>query len=197
MNPPNDDPCDCEILRALEVEPDPAVADVTTAITSLSTLLPPVPASSALRAKLLATAQGPARFAPFASRLGQLIDVASDQALAMLARLQQPESWQPSPAPHIRLIHLVGGPAVAGADVGFVRVAAGTVFPNHHHRGDETVLVVQGSFVDSTGVTAMPGDRITMVAGTHHHVDAGPETDLIYAVVAWGITVEGLGPLSF
>ena len=49
----------------------------------------------------------------------------------LLASIDQPAAWQPSPAPNVQLMHLPGGPAVAAFDVGFVRVAAGTPFPPH------------------------------------------------------------------
>jgi anti-sigma factor ChrR (cupin superfamily) len=48
-------------------------------------------------------------------------------------------------------VHLVGGSATAGADVGFVRITAGTTFPPHRHLGEEHVLVLQGSYQDSDG----------------------------------------------
>ena len=99
---------------------------------------------------------------------------------------------EPALAPNVQLMHLPGGPAVAAFDVGFVRVAAGTPFPPHRHVGDEHVLVLQGSYRDSTGPTVRPGDQVHMPTGTEHHFIAAPERDLIYAVVVGGIEIGGL-----
>jgi len=167
------------------------------ALALLAVALPPVQPSMhapALRARLLLSARGPARFAPFIDRLARLIDVAADRARELLASLERPETWLPSPGPNVALVHLPGGPAVAGADVGFVRVTAGTTFPPHRHLGPEQVLVLQGSYSDSDGSSARAGDLVHMSAGSSHHFTAGPDADLIYAVVVHGVEIEGFDP---
>jgi anti-sigma factor RsiW len=169
-------------------------AEAADALSALAVALPPVRPSPGLRERLLAAAAGPGRFAPFIDRLARLIDVAADRARELLASLERPETWLPSPAPNVHLVHIFGGPAVAGADVGFVRVAAGTSFPLHRHLGDEHVLVLQGGFEDSHGTVARAGDLVDMSPDSSHHVTAGPEVDLIYAVVVGGIEIEGLDP---
>jgi quercetin dioxygenase-like cupin family protein len=191
------DSLDHALGRAAPAEPlDPqqrADADATAeALTALAVALPPPPLPVALRARLLASAAGPARFAPFIDRLARMIDVAADLARDLLASIDQPAAWQPALAPNVQLMHLPGGPAVAAFDVGFVRVAAGTPFPPHRHVGDEHVLVLQGSYRDSTGPTVRPGDQVHMPTGTEHHFIAAPERDLIYAVVVGGIEIGGL-----
>jgi len=98
------------------------------------------------------------------------------------------------PGPNVSLVHLLGGPATAGADVGFVRVDAGTTFPPHRHLGEEHVLVLQGSYQDSDGSSARAGDLVHMPAGSAHTFTAGPDTDLIYAVVVHGVEIEGIDP---
>ena len=180
----------------LERELGPRLAaEVDAAAEALSTLavaLPPVRPPPGLRERLLASARGPARFAPFIDRLARLIDVAAERARELLASLELPATWQVSPAPNVHLVHLLGGPATAGADVGFVRVAAGTMFPPHRHLGEEHVLVLQGRFEDSHGTVARAGDLVDMAADSSHHLTAGPEVDLIYAVVVRGVEIEGL-----
>ena len=167
-----------------------AIAEV---LTALAIALPTASRPPAgLRARLLASASGPARFAPFLDRFARMIDVAADAARELLARIDRPEAWSPSPAPNVLLIHLPGGPAVAGLDVGFVRVAAGTPFPLHRHIGDEHVLVLQGNYRDSTGPTVRTGDHAHMPSGSEHHYLAGPERDLIYVVVFGGIEIDGV-----
>ena len=172
------------------------LAATAEALSLLAVALPPAPPSpaSALRARLLSSARGPARFAPFIDRLARLIDVAADRARELLASLERPETWLPSLGPNVALVHLPGGPAVAGADVGFVRVSAGTTFPPHRHLGPEQVLVLQGSYNDSDGSSARAGDLVHMSAGSSHHFTAGPEADLIYAVVVHGVEIDGVDP---
>ncbi len=162
------------------------------ALAALSAALPPVLPPPSLRTRLLTSTRGPARFAPFIDRLARLIDVAADRARELLASLEHPATWLPTPGPNVHLVHLLGGPAVAGADVGFVRVAAGTQFPQHRHLGDERVLIIQGDYSDSTGITARPGDQVDMAADTSHTVIAGPGLDLIYAVVVHGVEIDGI-----
>lgn len=171
------------------------VDTIAEALTALAVALPTPPLPTALRARLLASTGGPARFAPFIDRLARMIDVAAELARDLLASIDLPSAWQPSPAPNVLLIHLPGGPAVAGLDAGFVKVAAGTPFPPHRHVGDEHVLVLQGSYRDSDGSTVRAGDQVHMPADSEHHFIAGPERDLIYAVVFGGIEIGGL-PVS-
>lgn len=163
----------------------------TEAMTSLSLALPPVAPPPGLRARLLATAVRPEhRFAPFAARFARLIDVAHERARELLTSLARPEVWQGF-LPGVELVHLEGGPAVAGADVGFVRVAAGAVFPEHRHLGEERVIVLQGAYIDSDGAVVRAGDTLTLPAGSSHSFVAAPGPDLIYAVVVGGVEFPG------
>lgn len=180
---------DMPLWAADDLAPD-ALAE---AFTALSLALPPVSAGPDLRARLLAGAAAPERrFAPFIARLARLIDVAHDRARDLLADLARPEIWQPF-LPGVDLVHLAGGPATAGADVGFVRVKAGHTFPLHHHRGDERVLVLQGGFTDSAGALVSAGDLVHQGGGTSHSLTALPDgPDLIYAVVVFGVDIPGV-----
>lgn len=162
------------------------------ALTALSLALPPRRPPPALRDRLLASARGPARFAPFIDRVARFIDVASDKARELLASLEFPATWLPSPGPNIHLVHLVGGPACAAADVGFVRVAAGTTFPMHRHLGDEHVLVLQGGYLDTDGSRFRAGDTAFKPEGSSHEFTADPDQDLIYVTVFHGVEVPGI-----
>ncbi len=197
------DPDDRAIDHALGVPPAPGQAPLepqqraeadamAEALTALAVALPAVDPPPSLRSRLLARASGPDRFAPFTDRLARMIDVAAEAARALLASIDRPDVWQPSPAPNVKLVHLTGGPAVAGLDIGFVRVAAGTRFPPHRHIGDEHVLVLQGSYRDSTGPTVRAGEMASMSDDTTHDLTAGPERDLIYAVVFGAIEIGGV-----
>lgn len=181
---------------ARDLGPDAlAVAETEAAevLSSLALALPPARLPPGLRDRLLASARGPARFAPFIDRLTRMVDLAGERVQALLASLAHPATWQPTPGPNVHLVHFDGGPACAAADAGFVRVAAGTVFPPHRHLGEETVLVLQGSYSDSGGAVVRAGDTVKMPQDSRHHFTAGPDEDLIYAVVVFGgIEIDGI-----
>lgn len=162
------------------------------ALAALSLTLPPQRPAPTLRERLLASARGPARFAPFIDRVARFIDVAADRARELLASLELPNTWLPTPGANVHLVHLVGGPAYATADVGFVRVAAGTTFPMHRHLGDEHVLVLQGGYLDDSGHRFRAGDVAFQPEGSSHEFTADPDQDLIYVTVFHGVEVPGM-----
>lgn len=174
-----------------DMSPETPVADP---LTALSLALPPVAPATDLRARLLATAARPEhRWAPFTARLARMIDVAHERARELLAAIVRADVWH-RVVPGVELLHLQGGPAVAGADVGFVRVAPGEAFPEHRHLGVERVLILQGGYVDNLGQTARAGDFVELPPGSSHGFVALPGADLIYAVVADGLEFPGLDP---
>lgn len=137
-------------------------------LTQLSEGLEPIAPPSGARAKLLDSVTTQGRFARFAEAAAKLLDLGVDQANALLDRLHDLSLFE-NELPGISFYWCEGGPAVANAVRGFVRVAAGTNFPEHEHIGDEIVLVLQGSFVDTTrGITFHAGDSDIMKAGTSH-----------------------------
>jgi quercetin dioxygenase-like cupin family protein len=168
---------------------------------ALSALVPPAKGPpQLLRERLLATVARPRlRYAPLFGKLSELFDL-DDTALAELfERAATPEAWTASQIPGTRLMHLQGGPRVAGADNGLVRLAAGTRFPSHRHLGHERVLVLDGGYRDEQdGRLYLPGDWHEMQAGTSHAYAALAERELLLAVslVAGGVEVEGFGTLS-
>jgi len=169
---------------------DPTLGDPTW--DALSLALDELEPPSALRARLLASVDRPAqRFAPFIDRLAAMIDVGVERAQSFLQSIADPSSWTPL-LPGVELMHLEGGASLAGADVGFVRVAPGVRFPFHHHRGDERVLVLAGQLGDDKGVCAEAGAELFQGPGTSHSVLSTGDSPLIYAVVVYGVEIPGL-----
>jgi anti-sigma factor ChrR (cupin superfamily) len=147
--------------------------------------LPPVAPPRALRDRIFAVVDGASRFETLVGRVAGMLDLARDRARELLAFIDDAARWVPGPASS-RLIHLEGGPAVAGANCGFVRLAAGAAFPHHRHLGEEHVLVLQGGFEDSDGATLHRGDEAFKTAGSEHAFTALPGVDLVYLVVLGG-----------
>jgi len=150
-------------------------------------------APDSLRARLMASVDDPAlRFAPFIDRLAAMIDVGKERAQVLLGRLADPSLWELPIGPEIEFMHLDGGPAVATADVGFVRLAPGVRFPFHRHIGAERVLILEGQLEDSDGSTAQAGDALFMGPESSHSFVATGDTPLTYAVVVDGVDIPGV-----
>jgi quercetin dioxygenase-like cupin family protein len=167
---------------------------------ALSALVPPVKAPpQLLRERLLATVARPClRYAPLFGKLSELFDLDDTALAALCERAAAPTAWSASPIVGMRLMHLQGGPRVAGADNGLVRLAAGTRFPRHRHLGLERVLVMEGGYRDEQdGRLYLPGDWHEMQPGTSHAYTALPDHQLLIAVsVQGGVDIDGFGTLS-
>jgi len=158
-----------------------------------------MPAPAALRARLMASVARPElRFAPLYGPLSELFDLGDDALRALFLRAAAPGAWAAAPVPDTWLFHLEGGPRVAGADNGLVKLKAGARFPRHAHLGAERVLVLDGSYRDEpSGRLYQAGDLHEMPEGSAHAYVASAERDLLLAVsLVRGVDVEGFGPLS-
>jgi hypothetical protein len=156
---------------------------------ALSASLGELPPEAAGRARLLSGAVLADRFARFAQGVAELLDVSVDKAKQILELVDKPETFSQE-LPNVSFCWVEGGPSVQDAVRGFVRVQAGTEFPQHEHFGPERVLILQGSYVDSvTGEVFRPGDIATMSAGSSHgfQVPAGGPDLLKLAVVTNGL----------
>jgi quercetin dioxygenase-like cupin family protein len=176
------------------VERDPRLADALAALSP-----PPKAPPQLLRERLLSTVMRPRlRFAPLFGALAELFDLGDADLAAIFERAADGHAWVRSPIADTDLLHLQGGPRVAGADNGLVRLRAGARFPMHRHLGVERVLVLEGGYRDEqSGRVYRPGDFHEMPAGSSHAYQALPERDLLLAVsVIAGVDVEGIGTLS-
>jgi hypothetical protein len=150
--------------------------------------------SADARARLLAGAAAlrpEDRFERFTQAVSELLDVGFEQARATLARIDDADAWVPQ-MPGVSFLWVDGGARVQDAVRGFVRVEAGATFPEHEHFGDEIVLVMQGSFVDSvTAEVVRPAALARRSAGTSHafRVPADGPHLLKLAVVQKGLRV--------
>lgn len=167
---------------------------------ALAELAPPPKAPpQLLRERLLAAAVRPRlRYAPLYDRLSALFDLSDTELSSLFELAAQPERWVSAPIPELELFHLTGGPRVAGADNGLVRIRAGARFPLHRHLGPERVLVLEGGYRDEpSGRVYAAGELHEMSEGSEHGYVALAERDLLLAVsVVRGVDVEGFGALS-
>lgn len=167
-----------------DVSPEEEAA-LSEAFAMSATLVPPMTPSPALRARVLQAVERP-RYA-FLDRVARLLDLGAEKARALLDRVDDLASWEPS-GPGVRLLHLEAGPSLANAVVGLVHVEAGTRFPRHAHIGQEYVLVLQGAIRDEDGRVLLSGDLAAMPPGSEHEFEALPGEDLLYlAVVHEGV----------
>jgi quercetin dioxygenase-like cupin family protein len=171
-----------------EAMPDASESDVVSAtegVVSLSTALPAATGSLAAgRARLLTALVEPAeRYAPLYRKLVELFDLPVAELRRIFERAVAPAEWQPGPLPWVSLLHFAGGPRVATADTGLVRLKAGSVFPRHRHQGTESVLVVDGCYEDETGRVYRAGDLHPMEPGSEHRLHVSKDGDVLLAVV--------------
>ena len=180
-----------------EVEQDAAVAhlagcdacaaafrEAAEALSALALAAPPVPPDAALREHVLKSVAATSRFAAYTDRVAALLDVTPAEARALLARIDDPAAWVQTPLEGVSSYDLDGGPALAEAVVGFVKIKPGHVFPEHEHLGREHALIVQGSCVEGSGRVVRRGELVEMPRGSSHELTALPGPDFIYLGIA-------------
>jgi quercetin dioxygenase-like cupin family protein len=180
-------------MVARAVAADPALAaeldGLVDAAAAMGAIAGPVTPADTVRARLLESVKGE-RFARFGRRFAELFDVAVDRARELLGLVDRPEAWNEGPAPGSWLIHFEGGPGVATADAGFVKLARGERFAWHRHHGHEHCLVLQGIAEDSLSGRLHAGDEGELAAGTEHDFVSVGDEDLIFAVWVFGVDFE-------
>jgi len=133
----------------------------------------------------------PLRYAPFFDRLSALWDLSESDVRAVLARSADARAWQRPMYPGIALFELAGGPRTRGHAVKLVRFAPGLRFPRHRHAGDESVLVLEGSYTDSAGCHVGPGDLQEMSAGSEHALRVARPEPCVAAIVEYRLEFTG------
>ena len=150
--------------------------------------LQPLVSSGSLRDRLLGSAGGQNRFLPFLDRSMALFDLPEAETQVHLRSVDEPDAWEDM-LPGVRYRDFDGGPGLADAHVGLVRLAPGEAFPRHSHVGEERTLVLQGELVDDEGRHYRAGDLIVSADGTTHEVRAVGDQEAIYASVVTAITI--------
>ncbi len=162
-------------------------------IERLPELLDPLAVSpGALERLMSAVAEPPLRYAPFFERLSALWDLPEAEVRALLERSRNAKAWRRAPLPGLELINVTGGPRIADTHAYLARFAPGMTFPSHRHRGREDVLLLEGSYRDSSGAVFHSGDVHTMSGDTEHTFTILPDEPCIAAAVHHGIRFSSL-----
>ncbi len=136
----------------------------------------------------------------FVQVLASMADVPAGTAAGILDRAEAGRGWAPGLIPGMRLWHIDGGPATAGADVGLVQLAPGVAHPEHEHLGGEEVFVLAGEYLDSAGRRLRAGDREVRGVGEPHSFTAGPYGVTLAVVLREGIAFpnpDGGAPIVY
>lgn len=141
----------------------------------------------------------PLRYAPFYSRLAELFDLPEPEIEALLSRARDHGSWRRTVLPGVRRFTVAPGPRLTGAEAHLMRFAPGLRFPNHRHRGAETLFVLEGAYIDrKNGARVGAGERQDMIEGSEHGLLVEAGEPCVAAVVSRGVDFTGpvLGPLN-
>jgi anti-sigma factor ChrR (cupin superfamily) len=118
--------------------------------------------------------------------VSELYDISRDDARCLLERSADPRAWKASGLPGIKKLPVEAGPSSAGAQTYLVTFAAGARFPEHHHDGLETVLLLAGSYTESGGKVYSTGDCHVMEPGSAHSFTVAKDEDCVAATLLHG-----------
>jgi anti-sigma factor ChrR (cupin superfamily) len=163
--------------------------DAEEAVALVALDLPPETPSPEVFDRLMQSTQG--RYEGLVDKLARMWDLGHAQIRGLLEWMKTAQ-WEPSGIPGVDVLHVQPGPAVAHADAGFVRFAAGLEFPFHDHIGHELQLIMDGDMTDNGGVTYRVGDSMSMPVGSHHSFVIGADGCLIALSLAGGIVINGV-----
>lgn len=173
--------------EALEGKDPAETHELLELVHRLPEALPAPSRSDALRARLLAeTSRAPERYAPFTRTLSELFDLSRDDVRALLVRSADAQAWKHSGLPGIKKLSVKGGPACQGAQTYLVKFGAGERFPEHHHDGLETVLLMSGAYTEDGGKRYETGDLHVSQPGSAHAFTIDKDEDCVAATVLHG-----------
>jgi predicted ChrR family anti-sigma factor len=186
--PPVTDPLHPDFaLDALEGTDPTDQQELLELVHRLPDALPLGAGPAGLRARLLEeTGRAPERYAPFTRRLSELYDISREDTRRLLEQSADPKAWKRSGLPGIKKLPVRAGAGRAGAQTYLVNFAAGARFPEHHHDGLETVLLLAGSYTESTGRVYSTGDIHLMEPGTAHSFTIAKDEDCVAATLLHG-----------
>lgn len=138
-----------------------------------------------------AVSELPLRYAPFFGRLSKLWQVSEERVQRELTRAKDPKGWALTLLPGVKTFEVVSAGQRVGPRARLLWFTAGVHFPKHRHRGSERVLVLEGSYADSTGCQVSAGEEQVMQPGSEHELRVLGEHDCIAAVAEHGLDFTG------
>ena len=151
---------------------------------------PELPQDRALRrgaARLsAAVSELPLRYAPFYGRLAGLWELTEPDVVRELERARHPGQWRRTLLPGLRTFQV--SPRSGGRRSRLLSFAPGLTFPSHRHRGEERVMVLEGSYRDDQGSVVEPGDEQLMLPGSTHSLFILGDKPCVAAVSEHGIS---------
>lgn len=145
----------------------------------------PMMPSDNVKRSIEATLDVSSPFHGYIERFMRLFDLQRKEVDELFGKLvNKPEEiFSACGIPKTSLYYFNGGPKVADATCGLIKVEANSIFPAHQHTGKEWVLILQGTAIDRSGKAYFPGDTIYSDESVSHALRVGKDRDLIFAVV--------------
>jgi len=167
---------------------DTDLAGTKDAVAALGLTTAPAAPPADLRARLLASHERGGRYGIFADRIARLFDLSLPDAEALMKRVESASEWNAFLVEGVEMIPVAVGPKCKGAIATLVRLQPGVTFPEHTHRGDETMHVLDGGFREHAngGEEAWRGDELLRADGSDHALMALPGVPCIAAVLIVG-----------
>lgn len=172
-----------EIMSKVNEKPGGIGLDALTSAAASETAEP----STSLRDRLLASRTRPGKFGLFVDRIARLFAISTESATTLLTSLENPDTWKPFLVEGTELIAVTTGEGLKDAIATFVKVQPGARFPDHIHRGIETMVVLDGGFVEpASKIEAWRGEETTREEDTEHALVGLPGVPCIAAVLIRG-----------
>ena len=140
------------------------------------------------RDRLLASMARPGRFGRYADRLARMFDLSIAEAEALATRIADPTAYGPFLIDGIEMLQVTAGKRYEGAIAVIAKLQPGTRFPDHTHRGQETMFVLAGGFREEgpQGQETWRGDELVSGDGSKHAFVALPGEPCIAASLVEG-----------
>ncbi len=138
----------------------------------------------------------PLRYAPFFSRLSELWELPETHVVTELTRAKDPRSWHVTLVRGLKTFEVKRDAAPFAGNARLLHFAPGVRLPQHGHRGQERVLVLEGSYADASGFEVHAGESQTMTEHSLHELNILGDVPCVAAVSEHGVDFGVLGLLG-
>ena len=138
------------------------LADFQSAVSDLAYGVPLVPLPESLKGKLFD------RIERIDTTPSQLLDLLEWQIADLQQVAKDLDNWTPFPLPPGSQRAIWHIDEINAQIAFFLRVPIPGALPNHWHATSESILVLEGDFIDDDGTVYEVGDRSVMAANTSH-----------------------------